>query len=66
MNINTQSIANLHKLSEGLTFLMKKKFGEALLMIGSIDTQIFKNHYDFEFLRNLCLGALGYAYFSLG
>ena len=66
MNLNNKSTATLHKLTEGLTFLMKKKFGEALLMIGSIDSAVFKGYHDCVFLKNLCHNALGYAYFSLG
>lgn len=47
---------------------MKKKYGEAQLLIGGIDPDIYKDlkGNNDDFIKNLHYSALGYAYFSLG
>ena len=55
------------KQSEGMTFLMKKKFGEAILMIGSISVENFKESKENnDYLMNLFYDSMGYGYFSIG
>lgn len=47
---------------------MKKKYGEALLLIGAIDPEVYKElkGNNDDFIKSLHYSALGYAYFSLG
>jgi hypothetical protein len=57
----------LFKLSEGLTFLMKKKYAEAIVLMGSCEI-IFKYElaHHVPFLKNLLNNALAYGNFCLG
>lgn len=57
---------NLLKLAEGLTFLMKKKYAEAILLIGScqLDFQHSLQEYS-SFLCNLYLNSLAYGNFCI-
>jgi tetratricopeptide (TPR) repeat protein len=54
-------------MAEALIFLMKKKYGEAILIFGSIDPNTFSNlSENYHFAKNLYYNAFGYSYFSLG
>lgn len=67
LKIDNKATLCLFKIAEALTFLMKKKYGEALLLIGGTDIEIYRKiNGDFQFIKNLHYSALGYAYFSLG
>ena len=67
MRIRSKPTDNLLKLAEGLTFLMKKKYAESILLLGSCKLDfhhsLAKNS---PFLNNLCLNGLAYGNFSLG
>lgn len=50
-----------------MTFLMKKKFGEAILMIGSITLPTYSHiKVHAHYLNNLYYDSMGYGYFSVG
>jgi tetratricopeptide (TPR) repeat protein len=54
-------------MTEALISLIKKKYGEGILMLESIDCNTFKNlEENYLFVQNLYYNALGYSYFCLG
>jgi hypothetical protein len=67
LKVKSKPTDNLLKLAEGVTFLMKKKYAESILLVGSCDLDFkytLKEHS--VFLQNLSFNALAFANFSLG
>ena len=57
----------LLKLTEGVTFLMKKKYAEGQLLLGACELNFMHSLADhLPFLRNLLHNAMAFAHFSLG
>lgn len=67
LRVKSKPTDNLLRLAEGVTFLMKKKYAEAILLIGSCELDFkYSLREHSNFLQNLSLNALGFANFSLG
>jgi len=67
MNVKSKATDQLLRLAEGVTFLMKKKYAEAIVLMGSCEINFsheLKLH--MPFLKNLKSNALAFGNFSLG
>ena len=67
LGIRSKPTNQLLRLAEGVTFLMKKKHAEGLLLVGSVQLNLKHSLAHQElFLNNLCHNALGFGNFSIG
>jgi tetratricopeptide (TPR) repeat protein len=67
MRVRSKPTDQLLKLAEGVTFLMKKKYAEAILLVGAAQLQFAHSLAGHSpFLLNLHANALAFAHFSLG
>lgn len=65
--IKSKVTDQLFKLSEGLTFLMKKKYAEAIDLMDSCEINFkYELAHHVPYLKNLLNNALAYGNFSLG
>lgn len=67
INVHSRPTDQLLRLAEGMTFLMKKKYAEAIVLMGSCQltfTHELTPH--LSFLQNLLSNALAFGNFSLG
>lgn len=59
-------MSGLTKTVEGITFLMKKNFVEAIAMIESVELNSWETEEEAGYLNDLYWNSLGYGYFCLG
>lgn len=67
MKVKSKPTDNLLKLAEGVTFLMKKKYAQAILLIGSCQLDYHHSLAEYTtYLYNLYYNSLAFGNFSLG